>query len=31
VAAGQFLATLPFARLAFRRPDETPPVTLEAA
>ena len=31
VAAGQFLATLPFARLAFRRPDETAPVTLEAA
>ena len=31
VAAGQFLATLPFARVAFRRPDETPPVTLEAA
>jgi len=31
VAAGQFLATLPFARIAFRRPDETSPVTLEAA
>jgi predicted MFS family arabinose efflux permease len=31
VAAGQFLATLPFARIAFRRPDEAPPVTLEAA
>jgi MFS family permease len=31
VAAGQFLASLPFAFVAFRRREPTPPVTLEAA
>ena len=31
VAAGQLLASLPFAFVAFRRREPTPPVTLEAA